>query len=90
MFGECSYSIWLHFDTKRKLISIGIQVLYHFVYWHVKCVEKVPFRKSGHIYLFLNLAIQEDQILYSQLGCYGMDATYIAGPTSLPAQLQCM
>ena len=26
-------------------------MLHHFVCWHVKCVEKVPFRKSGHIYV---------------------------------------
>ena len=25
-------------------------MLHHFVCWYVKCVEKVPFRKSGHIY----------------------------------------
>ena len=24
-------------------------MLHHFVCWYVKCVEKVPFRKSGHI-----------------------------------------
>ena len=50
-FHECSYSIQLHFDTKSKLISIRCQVLDHFVCWYVKCVEKVPFRKSGHIYV---------------------------------------
>ena len=26
-------------------------MLHHFVCWYVKCVEKVPFRKSGHILL---------------------------------------
>ena len=25
-------------------------MLHYFVSWYVKCVEKVPFRKSGHIY----------------------------------------
>ena len=50
MLHECSYSIRLHFETKNKLISVKSQALHHFVRWHVKCVEKVPFRKSGHIY----------------------------------------
>ena len=50
IFNECSYSIWLHFGTKSKLISIRSQVLHHFVCW--KCVEKVPFLKSGHIYIY--------------------------------------
>ena len=27
-------------------------MLHHLVCWYVKCVEKVPFRKSGHIYGF--------------------------------------
>ena len=27
-------------------------MLHNFVCWCVKCVEKVPFRKSGHICLF--------------------------------------
>ena len=49
IFTECGYSIWLHFDTNSKLISVRSQVLHHFVCWYVKCVEKVPFRKSGHI-----------------------------------------
>ena len=47
--------IWLHFDTKSKLISIRSQVLHHFVRWYVKCVEKVPFRKSGHNYVICGL-----------------------------------
>ena len=50
MFHEFSYSIWLHVDTKSKLISVRSQVLHHFVCWYVKCVEKVLFRKFGHIY----------------------------------------
>ena len=25
-------------------------MLHHLVCWYVKCVEKVPFRKSGHNY----------------------------------------
>ena len=29
-------------------------MLHHFVCWYVKCVEKVPFRKSGHIY-YINI-----------------------------------
>ena len=49
IFTECGYSIWLQFDTNSKLISVRSQVLHHFVCWYVKCVEKVPFRKSGHI-----------------------------------------
>ena len=28
-------------------------MLHHFVCWYVKCVEKVPFRKSGHIYCYV-------------------------------------
>ena len=31
------------------LISIRSQVLHQIVCWYVKCVERVPFRKSGHI-----------------------------------------
>ena len=54
MFNECSYSIWPHFDTKSELISIRSQVLHNFVCWYVKCVEKVPFRKSVH---FMDLLI---------------------------------
>ena len=25
-------------------------MLHHFACWYVKCVKKVPFRKSGHIF----------------------------------------
>ena len=28
-------------------------MVHHFVCWYVKCVEKVPFRKSSHIFLWL-------------------------------------
>ena len=47
---ECTVatSIYLHFDTNSKFISVRSQVLHHFVCWYVKCVEKVPFHKSGH------------------------------------------
>ena len=40
----------VYFETKSKLISMPSQVLHHFVCWHVKYVEKVPFRKPSHIY----------------------------------------
>ena len=50
IFKEYSYSIWLHFNTKSKLISIRSQVLHHFVCGYVKCVEKVPFHKSSDKY----------------------------------------
>ena len=33
-------------------------MLHHFVCWYVKCVEKVPFRKSGHICLIIVLYVQ--------------------------------
>ena len=59
IFSECSYSIWLHIDTKSKLISIRSQVLHHFVCYYVKCVEKVPFRKSGHNYHAIIVVIRE-------------------------------
>ena len=40
IFHVCSYSIWLQFDTKSKLVTIRSQVLHHFVCWYVKCVKK--------------------------------------------------
>ena len=37
-------------------------MLHHLICWYVKCVEKVPFRKSGHIcstiiYIFSSIYI---------------------------------
>ena len=29
-------------------------MLHYLVSWYVKCVEKVPFRKSGHIYSYID------------------------------------
>ena len=37
-------------------------MLHHFVCWYVKCVEKVPFRKSGHIYDILKFVVFPDII----------------------------
>ena len=39
--------VWLHFDTKSNIKS---SQLLHFISQYVKCVEKEPFCKSGHIY----------------------------------------
>jgi len=39
----------LTFEMKRSFISARNQILQHAVRYDVKCVEKVPFHKSGHI-----------------------------------------
>ena len=38
-------------------------MVHHFVCWYVKCVEKVPFRKSGHKLFFILERIQGEYIL---------------------------
>ena len=51
-----AYSIWLHFDTKSKLINIQSQVLHHF-FAGMQNVWKDPvsFCKSGQILIFIRI-----------------------------------
>ena len=49
-----SYNIWLHCDTKSPKIVNHYNI---FVYQYVKCVEKVPFHKSSHLWWLICVEI---------------------------------
>ena len=54
------------FETENKFISIRN----HFVCWHVKCVEKGTFCKSGHTHNIIYVTISAKTCLVRTSMCF--------------------